>query len=130
MLYRLMGVLHNIRCTDQRLELALIHIHKHYMEKLRIEQLAKISCMSKYYFIRRFQEDAGMTPHEYINEFRIKMAQELLVRDDATISSVAHAVGFEDRSYFAELFKKLTGYLPREYRKLYRKDTKKTAANE
>lgn len=69
----------------------------------------------------RFKEEVGITPHAYINEYRIKMAQEILVRDPSSIAAVAVAVGFEDASYFAEQFKKLTNYYPSEYRKLFNK---------
>ncbi len=122
LLYRLIGLVLISTVQNHRLEHTLIHIHKHYMEELRLAQLAKISCMSLYHFIRCFRREIGMTPHEYINEYRIKIAQDLLIRSEMAISSIASAVGFGDPSYFAELFKKVTGCLPREHRKLYKRD--------
>lgn len=120
LLYRLMGLLITAPRQDSRMEQTLLYIHQHYAEDIQIDTLARVTCMSRFHFIRQFHEKIGMTPLDYITEYRVKKAQDLLVQTDKPISVVASLVGFSDHSYFARKFKKLTGSLPREHRTMYR----------
>lgn len=115
-LYHLLGILHSAPARSRQVEAALRCIQAHYMEPLPIEALAKECGMSPYHFIRRFKEELGIPPHTYINLFRVNKAKALLLESEQSIAFISAAVGFEDPSYFARLFKKLTGYLPREFR--------------
>ena len=58
----------------------------------------------------------GMPPMQYVNSYRIEKAQTLLKNTDRSITDIALAVGFDDASYFARIFKKQTGMTPREYK--------------
>ncbi len=116
LLYHLMGLLLATALPDQRLEQVILYIHDHYSEKICLEDLSEIACMSKYYFTRVFRRETGMTPLQYVIRHRISIAQEMLTSSRQPISEIAVAVGFEDASYFSETFKKTTGYLPKEYR--------------
>ena len=118
-LYRLLGLLHTCSPGESQTEEAVAWIQAHYMEELPVEDLATCCRMSLYHFIRCFKRDTGMTPHAYIRQFRIKKAEELLIRTDFPVSAIASLVGYNDSSHFASLFSASVGCLPREYRKLF-----------
>ncbi|TKV47567.1 AraC family transcriptional regulator, partial [Bacillus sp. PIC28] len=59
----------------------------------------------------------GLTPIEYIQQFRVLKATEYLLHTNQSIKEISTAVGIENPEYFATLFKKKTGFTPTEYRK-------------
>lgn len=118
LLYQLMGIVMLVP-ADSRLDQSLSYIHQHYAENISVDFLSRIACMSQYHYIRCFRELTGTTPLEYINIYRIRVAQELLNNSDKPISIIASLVGFNDPSYFTRQFKKLTGSLPSEHRAFY-----------
>ena len=73
--------------------------------------------MSKSYFLRLFRRYMGTTPYNYLVNFRITQAKELLVLTDHSISEIAQEAGFGDASNFSTRFAKATGQSPMQYRK-------------
>ena len=59
----------------------------------------------------------GKPPMQYLNEYRVEKACALLENTAYSVTDAALAVGFDDASYFARVFKKQTGVSPRNYRK-------------
>ncbi len=57
----------------------------------------------------------GITPIEYINKKKMKIARELIEKKEMKISAIAHKLGFESVSYFKELFKQIYGISPKTY---------------
>jgi AraC-like DNA-binding protein len=72
--------------------------------------------MSRNLFFKCFKEQFGITPLEYINTERIKMAKQLLKNARTSIASVSCQCGFNDVNYFVRLFKKTEGITPGVYR--------------
>lgn len=103
------------------LEMAVEYIDSHLAEELSVRDLATLCYVSADHLTRLFKKKYGMTVSEYIQEKRIRLAGELLQREDLTISMVANTVGFGNYSYFTEQFKKHYGMTPREYQKQIRK---------
>ncbi|CAQ85168.1 MULTISPECIES: GlxA family transcriptional regulator [Photorhabdus] len=68
---------------------------------------------------RRFKTATGQTPIQYIQQIRLSLAKYRLEKSNKTIEEISHEVGYEDTRYFRELFKKLNGVTPIEYRKKY-----------
>lgn len=66
---------------------------------------------------RTFKKVTGISPIEYIQQFRIVKAAERLLHTNQSIKEISTAVGIENPEYFATLFKKKTGFTPTEYRK-------------
>lgn len=95
------------------------YINLHYMEPLKLDELAQSFYISSYYLSRMFKEVTGFTLSDYIALTRIKEAQKLLRESQHTISEVSEMVGYENFSHFGKMFKKLSSYSPREYRKQY-----------
>lgn len=83
--------------------------------KLSVEEMAHVALTSKYYFIRRFKQIVGLTPHQFQMQNRIRKAQRLICKTD-TITEVALTTGFCDQSHFIKQFEKLVGLTPSTYK--------------
>lgn len=118
-LYQLLTMLLVSPPADERLDAALAYIQEHYAEPIPIEKLAAEACMSPFYFQRRFKEAAGVTPHRYLNRYRISLAKRLLMTTDMPVADVAERVGFASGAHFTETFRRLTGWTPRDYRRAF-----------
>lgn len=106
--------------TANALENAVTYIDGHLGEELSVRELAAQCFISADHLTRLFKKKYGMTVSEYIQDKRIRLAGELLQREDMTISMAANIAGFGNYSYFTEQFKKHYGIPPREYQKKYR----------
>lgn len=93
-------------------------ISGHYAFDLTIEQLAQIACMSETKLKRLFKQVHQCTILEFIQSLRVSQAEYLLSHTDHPIKQVAESVGYTHTSHFADLFRKTTGLLPGEYRKM------------
>ena len=96
------------------------YITDHYAFDLPLKRLANIACMSESKLKTCFKHFGG-TVTRYIQARRMSQAEHLLIDTDFTMGQVAQMIGCTTSSRFAELFKKSTGILPMEYRKLARK---------
>lgn len=99
-----------------RIEKVKQYIDEHIQEKIKMEDLAKLVYINEQYLMRIFKQQTGKTILEYITERRIVIASELLKNTNYSINYIANMVGCENYSYFARIFKRFTGYTPREYR--------------
>ena len=72
--------------------------------------------MSRNEFFKWFRNQFGITPLEYINRERIKLAKQLLSSQKTTITETAYQCGFTDVNYFVRLFKKSEGITPGTFR--------------
>ncbi|MDF2787187.1 MAG: DNA-binding response regulator [Neobacillus sp.] len=92
-------------------------IHAEYSEKLTLNYLASKIHINSAYLSRKFHEEVGMGFSEYLNEFRLKEAQRMLVEyPDLSISTVSERCGFNSQHYFSQIFRKMTGQSPRDFR--------------
>lgn len=90
----------------------------HYTEAITNEQLAHLTGYSANYQTKLFKDYYGMTPLNYLNNFRIRKAKSLLIfEDNSSIQTISFQVGFPDVSHFIKIFKYETGYTPLQYRK-------------
>ena len=96
------------------------YIADHYTYDIPLERLASIACMSTSKLKTCFKWHTGCTVTEYIQGRRMSQAEHLLIDTDFTMGQIAQMIGYSTSSRFAELFKKNTGILPIEYRKLAR----------
>jgi AraC-like DNA-binding protein len=103
------------RKNHSRLHYILHFIHEHLTEKIAVDTLSRKAYMSRNEFFRWFKEQFGITPLEYINRERIKLAKQLLTDTKNSITSVAMQCGFADVNYFVRLFRKSEGITPGVY---------------
>ncbi len=98
------------------IEKVIRHIQCHYQSKLEMEELAQIACMSKYYFIRLFKSHMGVSPYDFLINYRINKAKELLKTTEYSVGEICTLAGFNDYSHFIREFRKVVGITPLKYR--------------
>lgn len=86
-------------------------------EPLCIEEVAASVGLSVSRFSERFREETGLPPTEWRVRRRVEEAKRLLSGPNATVTQVAHSLGFASSQYFATAFKKYTGRTPTDYRR-------------
>jgi len=102
--------------NHSRLHYVLSYIHEHLTEKIAVDALSRKAYLSRNVFFKWFKEQFGITPLDYINNERIKLAKQLLVHENNNIRSVSMQCGFSDVNYFVRLFKKNEGITPKAYK--------------
>jgi AraC-like DNA-binding protein len=96
------------------------YIDTNYKENLTLDDLANYCHISKYYMIRAFKQDYGITPMNYLQYRRIDESKRLLQETNLTASQIAHALGFSSASHYSQCFKRFTCTSPIEFRKMMR----------
>lgn len=75
---------------------------------------------SKFYYIKRFKQNIGMTPHKFQLQNKIRKAQRM-IENGARLTVIATDLGFYDQSHFIKCFKSIVGITPSEYRQSFKK---------
>ncbi len=101
--------------SENRLSHVVRYIRENLYEPLQIDDLSKKACMSPSHFHRVFKTELGISPIEFINNERIKLAVGLLQDSTRTIKDIYMQCGFESRSYFNRVFKTRHQISPGEY---------------
>lgn len=101
-----------------QLKNVIAYLNDHYAFDIPLERLAKIACMGTTKLKTSFKQLQGCTITEYIQQRRMSQAEHLLIDTDFTMGQIAEMIGYSTSSQFAELFRKSTGLLPIEYRKM------------
>lgn len=102
--------------TTRNIKTILDYIDENYMKPITIEELAASVDLSKHYFMRFFKKYMGMTCIEYINDYRLNIATNLLLTTSMQITEVSQQIGITNLSYFNRIFKKRYNMTPKEYR--------------
>ena len=106
-----------LNSRDADILLATKYIYNNFRKPLTLEEVSSVASLSPTYFSRKFKLITGMGFKEYLNYVRLKHAQTALLTTDSSITDIALEYGFNDSNYFKDLFKKVYGKSPREYRK-------------
>ena len=91
---------------------AVRYIHQHYVEPIELKTLARVAAMSVSRFGKTFKALKGKRPIEYLVEFRLQRAIEMLKEGRWTISQISEAVGFNSVHYFSRCFRNCFGVAP------------------
>ncbi len=97
----------------------LIYIHENYNQKITVNDIAHVGCVSLRECYRIFNNGLNISPIEYINEYRLQIARQLLTKTDKSITQICMECGFGSSSFFGKVFKNKYRYTPKEYRKNY-----------
>lgn len=98
-----------------RIHTMLDTIHTRYSENLSLEEIAASANVSVSECCRCFSRSLKQTPFNYLIEYRIQKAADLLLNSNQSIADISMNVGFNSSSYFSNKFKQLMGVSPREY---------------
>ena len=115
------------RCGSEEIENDYVstvveYINRNFAEITSIGQIAEAFFVSKYHLCRVFKNAMKVTLIEYLNQVKIKNARQMLEFSDREVGDIAEACGFNSVAYFSNVFKKITGIAPTEYRKNTRGD--------
>jgi AraC-like DNA-binding protein len=102
---------------DSQMGAALSAIHDSVKTPWTVESLAEAAGMSRSAFAARFKELLRQTPLEYVTEWRMQKAMQLLQERDKKLIDVARSVGYESDAAFSKAFKRVVGATTGEYLK-------------
>ena len=95
----------------------VLFIQRNYRRKITLEEIAKAGAVCKSTCLALFKKYLRDTPVNYLIRYRLQSAAKLLRAGDGSVTETAYRCGFSNVSYFIEMFKKLYGRSPLEYRK-------------
>ncbi|MGN0493906.1 MAG: helix-turn-helix transcriptional regulator [Acutalibacteraceae bacterium] len=96
---------------------AINYIKDNYGTKLTIENIAEPLHIHPSYLSAIFKKSTGLSVNNYINNYRITIAKQLLANTENDISTIANMTGFYDSQHFLKTFKKVCGTTPKKFRK-------------
>ncbi len=101
--------------SDPALARALRGIHVDVGRRWTVADLARAAGMSRAVFAERFTRKVGMPPMQYLLEWRMALAKDLLRRERPPLAELAERVGYQSASAFSTAFTRLTGRAPSDY---------------
>lgn len=100
-----------------KLRKAIGYITRHYSEQITLDDLAKYCNISKQQLIRNFKALLNCTPMNYITDYRLARAKELLFNQPhLSIKEISSELGFDNQRYFSRVFAKHNNETPTQYR--------------
>jgi transcriptional regulator GlxA family with amidase domain len=112
----------DIEREAQIIRQAQVYIEKHVESKISIAELASRFAVGRRNFDRRFIRATGNTPIEYAQRVKMEAAKKSFETNSKNIKEVMYETGYSDMKAFREVFRKVTGVSPLEYRLKYNKD--------
>jgi AraC-like DNA-binding protein len=93
-------------------------LEENYMKNITLDELSELTGLSKYYLLRSFTKQKGISPYRYLETIRIDRAKKLLEQGVLPIEA-ALQTGFADQSHFSNFFKKFIGLTPKQYMNIF-----------
>ena len=103
--------------SDQALDRSLTALHNKISHKWSLAELAKEAGLSRTIFAERFRSLMGITPMQYLTDWRMQCAKRLLIDSREPVELIAESVGYESPAAFSRAFKKIIGLGPGGFRK-------------
>ncbi len=104
------------REPDPRIERAVAALVRDLKRPMRLQDLVRLSGLSRAQLLRRFTRAVGCSPMAYRARLRLQRARELLLRSHLSIKEIAASVGFDDSCYFSRWFRAADGAAPGRWR--------------
>ena len=101
---------------EERIKKMLQFIGSEYARDIRAEDIAGAAFVSESEALRCFRKTIGKTPIQFLKEYRLDKASELLLSSSSSVSDIAYSTGFQDVSYFIKSFKERKGSTPKAFR--------------
>lgn len=99
-----------------RILTSLQYLHYHYMEPIKIAELAAMEHLSVSRYRTVFLERTGLSPQAFLIALRLQRACELMLGTDLSLKQIAQMAGYSDSLYFSRIFKERFGISPNRYR--------------
>lgn len=106
--------------NQNKLEQAIKFIHENYKYDINNQVIASFTGYHPYHLNRMFNKYLGFSLHQYVNNYRITLSEQLLITTDQPIAAIATAVGFNNTISFTENFKSKNKLTPSKYRNCYK----------
>ena len=97
------------------------YIEANYMNQISRNTISNELFFNASYLSRLFKRSTGLSIFEYLAQIRVEEAKKLLIYTDKKISNIAMEVGYNHFSHFANVFRNITGFTPKDYRELNKK---------
>ncbi|WP_299985966.1 AraC family transcriptional regulator [uncultured Pontibacter sp.] len=101
--------------TNNRFAHIIKYIKDSIREKIDVDKLSDKACMSRASFFRKFKEEFGYTPADYILKERIRLAKDYLRNPLNSVTQACYMAGFQNLNYFIRAFKKEVGLTPKSF---------------
>lgn len=101
----------------ERLRTMIHFIRDHFMDEIRVADIAQSANISLRECHRCFQRNIGVSPNAFLTDYRLRISAHMLKGTDSGVAKISSDCGFASQSYFAKLFKDMFGCTPLEYRK-------------
>lgn len=101
---------------NQTINEVIKYINVNYEQNITIDDLAKLSKLSKSYFTKIFSDEMRVSPIEYLTIIRLQNAKKLLHSKSLSITKISQQCGFNSPSYFTKLFKEAFSQTPKEFK--------------
>ena len=95
---------------------ALAYVEQNFQNNISVEDIADNCGLNRSYFGKIFKEAVGKTPQEFLLNYRMTKAAELLKLTKLSIGDIGNAVGYDNQLHFSRAFKNIYGVSPREWR--------------
>jgi AraC-like DNA-binding protein len=101
----------------RRVAFARNWMEEHYNTSITLEDIATLASMNSQHFLRMFKQVYCITPHQYLIDFKLRKAKDLLESTKLTINEICQTIGFESVFSFSILYKKRYGLPPSRFRR-------------
>ena len=108
----------NIERDVRRMQQISAYVMAHYIHTISLDDIAAEVGMNRSAFCSYFKRHKGITFSQFVTQYRLNTACELLKHSQKQVSEICFAVGFNDVPHFNRVFKEWKGIAPKEYRKL------------
>ena len=105
------------RMSDYYIKEAINYIEQNFQNNISIEDIATVCGINRSYLGKIFRNSIGRSPQEFLMNYRMVKATELLKLTSLSIADISSAVGYENQLHFSRAFKNIYGISPREWRK-------------
>ena len=113
-------LLQSNKMSDYYIKEAINYIEQNFQNNITIEGIAAVCGINRSYFGKIFRNSIGRSPQEFLMNYRMVKATELLKLTSLSIAEIGSAVGYENQLHFSRAFKTVYGVSPREWRNQHR----------
>jgi AraC-like DNA-binding protein len=109
----------NIYVQNQHVQKGLTYIAANFRSKLSLSEIAAASHLSPFHFSRLFSRMVGLSPSEYLLQYRLRVAEKMLCLPGSycSIAEIASEPGFADQAHFGRSFRRAFGKTPQQFRR-------------